>query len=348
MRFVRLLVSLGFLLPLGLTPVAFAVPNAAAGIGLAPGHPQPGGVQYLVENVHPGQTLRDEVTVANPSMAPAQLYVNAVDGLTSTNTGAVYGNRGAPLRDAGSWVSIRAKTLTVAADTRESVPFTVHVPAAAMSGDHLAGLAFENVTASTHRSGALTVRTISRSVIGILIHVSGAASNQIRLTAARLTFLPGIGSADLQIGMANTGGLLVKPLLHVDMTGPHGYSRQLSHQLDTILPGDAIQFPQPWPDALPAGRYSAAITLTAAAMPTVKLAVTLPLGHPLVATTPGMHPTLTEPSGTASGAAGLPALLAAPIAIFLIGCYLIARRRHAGPRSPVGRHAAARSRELAR
>lgn len=348
MRFLRLLVSLGFLLPLGMTPAAFAGPNAAAGIGLAPGHPQPGGVQYFVENVHPGQTLRDEVTVANPSPAPAQLYVNPVDGLTSTNTGAVYGNRDAPLRDAGAWVSVRAATLTVAADTRESVPFTVHVPAAALSGDHLAGLAFENVTAATHHSGALTVRTVSRSVIGILIHVSGAASKQIHLTAARLTFLPGIGSADLQIGMASTGGLLVKPLLHVDMTGPHGYSRQLSHQLDTILPGDAIQFPQPWPDALPTGRYRAAITLTAAAMPTATLAVTLPLGHPLVATTPGMRPTLTAPAGTAAGAAGLLALLAASVAIFLVGFYLIARRRHASSRNPVGRHAVARSRQPTR
>lgn len=325
----------------GLLSVGAAAPALAAtaaptpGIGLAPAHHQPGGVGYLIEHARAGQTVRDQVLVANPGTVPARLLVNAVDGLTSTASGAVYANRQDPLRQAGRWVSPPVPVLVVPASSRNPLTFTVHVPADAAPGDHLAGLAFESAPTS-RRSGVLTVRTVDRSVIGILIQVAGPVTTAMSLTGARLAPLTGIGSAALDITMADTGGRLVKPLLHVAMTGAAGYHRQLTRQLDTVLPGDAITLPQPWPDRLRPGAYHLAVRLTAPGMAPVAYSGSAQIGRVLPATVAGMKPVLHAPGGSSGTPPALLAVLAAAVLLLVGGARFLLRRRAPAGR---GRHA---------
>ena len=170
--------------------------------------------------LRPAGHSADDVVVANTGTAPITLLVYPVDGLTGQTTGSVYANRGQPLRRAGAWVAPAVAHITVAAGAQLDVPFTVHVPASATAGDHLAGIAFEDATA-TVSSGSFRIRQVTREVIGVLVRVPGAAAPRLRLGSLSLQTLPGSGLAAVVVPLANTGGDLCKPKLDVSIGSRH-------------------------------------------------------------------------------------------------------------------------------
>ena len=231
--------------------------DGTGGIGLAPAHSDPRDPAtgtYFIPTVAPGGSFRDRVIVTNSGSARVALYVDPVDGLTGETSGAVYGNRTDPLRKAGFWVTPDVSRLTINAQSSTSVGFTVHVPADANSGDHLAGIAFQDIHTTTS-GGTLSVTTVIRSVIGVLVEVPGPGAFQPRITGARIEALAGFGTPSVLVTLGDAGLRLGKPVLSVTLAGPDGYRRTLTRQLDTLLPGDTIELPLPWPDRLAAGDY---------------------------------------------------------------------------------------------
>ena len=131
---------------------AFWLPAAPAsagfGIALRPAHADPNDPStraYFKPSAAPGETFTDQVIVTNTGDSPVELAVSGVDGLTAPTSGAVYGNRQDQVTKAGAWVSTAAGTVTVAPHSDLPVTFTVKVPKDAAAGDHLAGIAFEDV-----------------------------------------------------------------------------------------------------------------------------------------------------------------------------------------------------------
>lgn len=345
MRTARLLVA---------TPLAAALLGAAAapalaapstpGIGVAPATPQPGGVSYFVNDVAVGATARDTAVVANSGSTPVTVEIYPVDGLTSQSSGAVYGNRGQTLHGAGTWLSVPNATLTVGPHSRQTVMVNVQVPPSATPGDHLAGVAFQEIQVASRTSGALTVRTVTRSVLGVLIRIPGAATAAMTIRNLRLVTLAGFGTAAVDMQLTNVGGLLVKPRLTVELAGPAGYRRDLTHQLDTILPGDSITFPQPWPDRLTAGRYRVNAMLTADGMAPVAEATSIDLGRTLAPTRAGEAPQIAVVPHRWHLSADAAIAGAALLLASLGGLTLVTRRKRCGGiRHSAGRHAARRS-----
>lgn len=325
----------------GLTLLGVAAPAFAAasqpGIGVAPAHRQPGGVQYFVETTRAGTVFTDQAILANPGTQPVRVLLYPADGLTARTTGAVFADRSDRLRGAGAWLSVPTASMMLPANSRQLVSFTVHVPAGASPGDHLAGLAVENAAVTSRAAGALTVRTVNRSVIGVLIRVAGATTTAMRVSGVRIASLAGFGTASLNVEMANTGSRLVKPHLQVILRGPAGYRRSLTRQLDTVLPGDSLNFPQPWADKLPAGLYQVSVVLTAPGMIPATYSTHLSLGAVLPGSHPGEHPATRAATGRRLPSPlviGGIALLAALLAGGLAG----QRRRRRGSPSR-GRHA---------
>jgi hypothetical protein len=139
------------------------------------------------------------------------------------------------------------------------VAFTVQVPSDAAPGDHLAGLAFENAHPST-AGGNFAVTTVTRSVIGILVHVPGQASFHLHLDGAQIQDLAGGSGPSVVVTLGDDGGALGKPRISVTLDGPAGYHRTQDRLLDTILPGDTIPFPLLWPETLARGDYRVSVT----------------------------------------------------------------------------------------
>lgn len=247
--------------------VAAATPEAG-GIGLAPAHFDPNTPRtraYFIHDVAPGQSYSDTVIVTNTGTSSIDLHVNAVDALTGVTTGAVYANRQDPVRRWGAWVSPSTSDVTAPPQSRTPVDFTVHVPADAQPGDHLAGIAFENAHPQA-AGGTLSVTTVTRSVIGVLTKVDGVAGIHFHIDQVRFAPLAADQQASVVVSLGNDGLALAKPNLQVALSGPNGYQRTVNMVLDTVLPGDTIAYPMPWPEQLAAGTYQATATAGASGM----------------------------------------------------------------------------------
>jgi hypothetical protein len=244
----------------GATASAQNGPRGTIGLAPAPlaGQADRGG--YFTWQAAKGAHLDDAVVVTNSSGNAVTVLVRAVDGFTAAASGAVYDDEADAGRDDAAWVTPSVDHLTLAPGTSTNVPFTVTVPADARPGDHLAGLAFEDVARSSTTQGSLKVTTASRSVIGALVKVDGPAAARVEVTDAAIVPAEGTNLASVLIGITNVGELLVRPRLTVRIQGK-GVDRTIVRNLDTLLPRDHIAHPVPWPDALRAGDYTITATL---------------------------------------------------------------------------------------
>jgi hypothetical protein len=242
-------------------PVGLASAGSIGGFGARPAHfdaAVPATRAYFIHTLPRGGSFRDQVIVFNDGASPLTFRVYPVDGLTGATSGVVYGNRQNRLISAGRWVRLPQSIVTVPAHHQLPVAFTVQLPARVQAGVHLAGLAVE--VAHPHSSGGrFSVTEVLRTVVGIEINVPGPTHAAIALHSVALAAPQSSATAGLVVSLANVGGRLCKPRLSVKLSGPGGAER-VTHQLDTILPGDTIPYPVTWPRTLGVGRYGAVVT----------------------------------------------------------------------------------------
>lgn len=278
--------------------VAFAAPAvpaaSAAGIGgfsVRPGSVNPANPAtraYFIRAVARGTSFTDHVVVSAGAQT-VTLRVYAADGLTGATSGSVYSNRQDRLRRAGTWVRPAVKQVVIGPHQQRSVFFTVRVPRSAKPGDHLAGIAFED--AHPHTSGGrFSVTEIVRAVVGIEVRVPGTTHPQVRLRGMSLHALPGTQIPSVVVSLGDSGGSLCKPRLSVSLAST-GRSLAVSRKLDTILPGDYIPYPLPWPRPLSAGVYAASARAIGCGR-TVSMKQVVHLGGRLSGTTTNPSPRL--------------------------------------------------------
>ena len=316
---------------LGAGPAAAA---SAGGISVRPGHADPNDTAtraYFKPTVAPGGTFVDFVAVTNTSDAPLDLLVSGVDGLTGATSGAVYANRQDPARKAGAWIRPAVARFTIAAHSERDVGFTVRVPAGTPPGDHLAGIAFENAHPQAS-SGNFAVTEVIRAVIGVQVRVPGPARFRVHVDGVQIHAAPGLGTASVVVTLGNDGGLLGKPSLSVTVNGLHGYHRAVVHQLDTVLPGDTIPFPLPWPDTLGTGDYSVIASVEGLGQ-SASTTAAIHLGTAVPGATGGGQPASAPIPARRSHQPTWPlALLVVPVAI--LAGVIIGRRSRRPPAPP--------------
>lgn len=258
---------------ISLLATAFAVasgvfaPAAGAatigGFGARPSHfnpDNPATRAYFIRTVKRGGTFTDSVIVTNTQAKAVTLRVYPVDGLTGVTSGVVYGNRQDQLHGAGLWVTPATSMVTVPANSKTTVGFTVRVPSGAKVGQHLAGLALEDVHAGKS-AGKFSVTEVLRAVVGIELVVPGPSQEHLSLESFSIAPIQGTTYPSVVVKLTNTGTNLCKPALDVALTGPSGVQHK-TRRLDTVLPGSSIPYPFVWPHALAAGSYTANITAT--------------------------------------------------------------------------------------
>jgi hypothetical protein len=234
---------------------------------------------YFIATVGAGDSFHRQILVSNLGRTPLTVYVYPTDGLTGVTSGSVYGDRSDPLRRAGRWLSPPEATVTLPPRGHRLVGFTVHVPLSARPGDHLAGVAFENTHPST-TPGRFSITTIVREVIGVDLHVPGRAAARGALLGLGLDALAGTSRASVVVSLANRGELMCKPELTVTVAPSGSPGRVVRRPLGTVLAGDAIPYPLPWPAALSPGTYHVSAQMKACGAP-VSLERMVRLGRPL-------------------------------------------------------------------
>jgi hypothetical protein len=262
-----LVTALAALVALGLAPAAFA---DGASFGLRPVTETtgvPASSSYFVLNGQPGQTITQQVRVFNAGTATGTAALYPVDATTGQTSGTVFLSGTAPKRGVGSWISLSARKLTLAAGASRIVSFVVHVPRTARPGQWVGGITAENLalqksTGQTGNSSALRINIRSLTINAVQVNVRGAMTSRMQIGDVKAG---GVNSyQQLLIGLRNTGTVMLKPKLSVSVYSRNG--RRLhtnSAQLDTFLPGTAIAYPVlVRGKALGPGTYQARITVT--------------------------------------------------------------------------------------
>ena len=286
---------------------------------------------YFKPRVAAGHSFQGRVLLQNPGAAPIRLRVYAVDGITGVTSGAVYGNRGVRLRKAGRWLRTQTATLALPAHGQVYESFVLRVPRGAVPGDHLAGLAFEDAAPARAKGRTFSVIEIFRVVVGVDVRVPGPAGPRGRLVSAHLAPLAGTRFASVVIGLGDTGRLMCKPRLIVSLKGS-GRARTVSRKLDTILPGDTIPYPLPWPASLASGQYHVSAAMTQCGR-TVRLHRVVAAGGSMRGLSGGAAPQSPE-ARTASAALPIAviALISLPLAAAMAFAMRLYDRRRGRPR----------------
>ena len=215
---------------------------------------------YFVLDTKSGPTIADRVRVTNVGTEAGTLKLYAVDGTTGKTSGTVYENSTASRRDVGSWISLSASTLTLAPHQSRIVSFSVVVPAGARPGDHVGGIVAEN-KALTQRSqgGAIRIKIKHLTVDAVVVRVAGATT--AGLSVGRATATGGHGFQYLNLALANTGNVMIKPAGSLLIQSGGKTILRKSLQLDTLVPDTHIAYPVSLPTALKAGSYDAVVSL---------------------------------------------------------------------------------------
>jgi hypothetical protein len=325
---------------------AQAVGTASSGVSAGPLHWDPSNPvtrSYYIPTVTPGSTFTDQMRVQNDNDAAVDVYVDPVDGLTAAPSGAVYANRTDPVRRWGGWVTPAVSHLSLPAHSETQVPFTVRVPVGASPGDHLAGIAFENAH-PVPGHGTISITSVIRTVVGILVKVPGPAAFHLRIYGVTLQPITSLKMSSAVIDMVDDGLLLGHPQLTLTVSGPGHPAKTLTRTLDTLLPGDRISYPWPWSDDLQPGSYAVSVDATAPGMAPVHYQGT----YQLATTLRGVPGSASIPKPAAATASSTPSwvipvvALAGVLLVLLLGLtgfmFLLLRRRRDGgvAERPVG------------
>ena len=243
---------------------AHAASPGGFGVHIVPANGDAAGAPaYFQLDLRAGGSATEQVEVENHSTRTLRFAVSAVDGLTASTSGAVYANREVPVRETGRWVTPATRHLDLAAGDHARVGLVVRPPAGTPPGQYLAGLAVEDRRPRVSAGTGFRVRTVLRTVVGVLVHVPGRQRFIPKISGLGIRELPGPRVASVQVRLGNAGRRLGRPVLTVTLRGPAGYHRTVTRRLDTVLGGDSITYPDTWPDPLAAGRYDVTATLSA-------------------------------------------------------------------------------------
>ncbi len=223
---------------------------------------------YYILQGQPGATLENTIRVVNAGTAAGTVNLYTVDMTTGQTGGSVFRLRDDPQDLVGSWITLAASELTLAAGESRDIPFSVTIPADARAGHHLGGIvaeAVELIEVANSNDGAdsasFQVKLQSRNAMAVQVNLPGAVVEQIEVMG--ITAGGQRGHQTLAIGLSNSGNVMLKPtgrLVVRDEAG--GQVQNLQFSMDTFLPETAIDYPIfVENEALADGEYLADLTL---------------------------------------------------------------------------------------
>lgn len=125
----------------------------------------PGGQEPREEfnlQIRQGESTTDSITIQNFNAETVNLYLYGVDGTTSNQGTFALVNRTDPQKTLGKWITLKEPLITLKANEKKDIPFTIHIPAESATTKYTGGIAAE--TAPAKNNGAPTGVTISSRV----------------------------------------------------------------------------------------------------------------------------------------------------------------------------------------
>lgn len=217
---------------------------------------------YYQLHATPGATISQQVRITNPNNHAVTVHVEGVDGFTSDATGASYGTPGeAPRRD-GRWILVSTPELTLQPSESRDIEFSVHVPADATPGQHLAGISVSvppSTPSTTVATGGASfqITLVGQRVIAVEVDVPGATAPKLVVSGITPKATP--DGVQLRIHMANTGNAFTKGSAVVRVPDTRF---QHSYTIDTFVSHTEINFPVKWTHDVVPGSHAVSVKLS--------------------------------------------------------------------------------------
>lgn len=214
----------------GIAPAAVAAAPLLASTTAGPNN----GFQFSVEpytasgaqqrsdfsyQLQPGHQILDQFVVKNTSKDAESFLVYGEDATNVAGTGGYAFQRRAQMHNTtvGVWVTVGTTRLTVPTGKEAVVTFRLSIPANATPGDHVGGVAVEELKAPAQQNAPVGVNVVLRDVVPMYVHVVGPSYPG--LTIENLTVshqspaFPFVSASkvSLSVVLVNTGNDILNP-----------------------------------------------------------------------------------------------------------------------------------------
>lgn len=206
--------------------------------------------QFFFFEVTGGQTLRDAITIVNSSEVDQELFVYPADAYnTPAGAGFALRSKDEKMTDVGSWVKVSKTQVTVPANGRATVPFTMAVPDDASPGDHAGAIVTLEPAPPIPTDGNSQIVTQRALGVRLYVRVAGPLTPQltvesVRLDAqpARLPFIGRQGGAVVTYTVRNSGNVRITANRVITLKGLFGRTLHNtgSGPIPEILPGSTV------------------------------------------------------------------------------------------------------------
>ncbi|NMO51199.1 DUF916 domain-containing protein [Actinoplanes sp. TBRC 11911] len=220
--------------------------------------------QYSYENVRPGATVHDYVSITNLGAAPVTFRVYAADGVTTADGKISVATAAVKPTDLGVWTKLAHGSVKVPARSQVIEPFTINVPANATPGDHAGGL----IASVTEKAAEGQVSRESRFAVAAYVRIVGALTPALGIESVSASYKGtanpfGAGGATVAYTVHNTGNVRLSAAQAVSVTGPFGTEETVRPDaLAVVLPGDSVRVTAHLSGIQPVGPLKAHVTVT--------------------------------------------------------------------------------------
>lgn len=224
-------------------------------------------VPYFVLDGTVGGQVTGKVQVANRGDSPESVQLYTVDAVTGHTGGTVLKMREDARTETGSWIELERDVVTLAPGEGQLIPFVVHIPSNARSGEHVGGIVMEPVdaTAGTQVAGrdevSFAVEVKTRTAVAVQVNLPGTPVEKLEVLDL------GLGGHDsrqiMYLNLRNSGTQMVKTTgsLRI-LDGQNQVLQNIRFNIDTFLPENEIKYPiYIEGEALPSGSYMADLSL---------------------------------------------------------------------------------------
>lgn len=231
----------------------------------------PGGRDYFVYTLDPGDVFGDTVGISNLGTEPVTYALYATDAFNTSDSAsfALLREEETPT-DVGSWIELGVSQVTVDPGTRVDVPFKIEVPRDASPGDHAGAIVAQEIPDSTADDDGVTVDVRLRIGARVYVRVSGTLNPSLTIEELRLDYdtpLNPFGTAPATVDyvVRNTGNTRLQADSTVEVEGLFGLggAEAAPRRLPELLPGSSIQISETIDDVRPLIRLTATVRLEA-------------------------------------------------------------------------------------
>jgi len=249
-------------------------------IGILPAHPDPYvrfSDSWFLYKLDPGQEKRDAVKLINNTDITSVVKLVTADGLATSDGAFALMPEDQPNRDMGTWVKLSATEVEVPPKSEKIIPFTITVPKNADVGDHMAGIAMQELeTVDGNVIPTTGIKVVTRIGVRMYMTVPGEVKKGYGIVRLDHEYYPtGIRNffkdfLDINkktvffVGIKNEGNVRIAPLVTLNLKNIFGRTvvNLPDQEIGTVFPrGENKDSMVVWNGMPLFGRYVAKVTV---------------------------------------------------------------------------------------